>query len=242
MLMQPFALTLYTWSFVTILPARDVHRSSPSFRSAAQTMAEIRVDHLHKAFGDFTAVKDSSFTVADGEFFCLLGPSGCGKTTTLRMIAGLELPTSGDPARRRGRDLQARRGARHRLRVPAVRALSAHERAPQHRLSAEMPGHAEGRDPAQVEEAARILRISICSISRCRAFRRRPAARRARPRHRAQAEGLPDGRAARRARLRVPRPHVPASCASCTTGSARPRSTSPTTSSRRWRWPTRSRS
>src|SRR5215470_6449437 len=58
-------------------------------------MAEIRVDHLHKAFGDFTAVLDSSFTVANGEFFCLLGPSGCGKTTTLRMIAGLELPTAG---------------------------------------------------------------------------------------------------------------------------------------------------
>jgi multiple sugar transport system ATP-binding protein len=58
-------------------------------------MAEIRVQNLHKAFAGFTAVKDSSFTVRDGEFFCLLGPSGCGKTTTLRMIAGLELPTAG---------------------------------------------------------------------------------------------------------------------------------------------------
>src|SRR5580658_5536996 len=58
-------------------------------------MAEIRVENLQKAFGDFVAVKNSSFTVADGEFFCLLGPSGCGKTTTLRMIAGLELPTDG---------------------------------------------------------------------------------------------------------------------------------------------------
>jgi multiple sugar transport system ATP-binding protein len=58
-------------------------------------MAEIRVQQLHKAFADFVAVKDSSFTVRDGEFFCLLGPSGCGKTTTLRMIAGLELPTAG---------------------------------------------------------------------------------------------------------------------------------------------------
>src|SRR6059036_1184170 len=58
-------------------------------------MAEIRVEHLHKAFGDFTAVRDSTFSVPDGDFFCLLGPSGCGKTTTLRMIAGLELPTSG---------------------------------------------------------------------------------------------------------------------------------------------------
>ncbi len=58
-------------------------------------MAQIRVNQLHKAFADFTAVKNSTFTVNDGEFFCLLGPSGCGKTTTLRMIAGLELPTSG---------------------------------------------------------------------------------------------------------------------------------------------------
>ena len=56
-------------------------------------MADIRVHQLRKAFGDFVAVQDSSFVVNDGEFFCLLGPSGCGKTTTLRMIAGLELPT-----------------------------------------------------------------------------------------------------------------------------------------------------
>ncbi|HEU5293787.1 MAG TPA: ABC transporter ATP-binding protein, partial [Burkholderiaceae bacterium] len=58
-------------------------------------MAQIRIQNLHKAFANFVAVKDSTFTVNDGEFFCLLGPSGCGKTTTLRMIAGLELPTSG---------------------------------------------------------------------------------------------------------------------------------------------------
>jgi multiple sugar transport system ATP-binding protein len=43
-------------------------------------------------------VQSSSFKVEDGEFFMLLGPSGCGKTTTLRMIAGLELPTSGEIA------------------------------------------------------------------------------------------------------------------------------------------------
>src|SRR6266852_4356793 len=58
-------------------------------------MADIRVQDLEKAFGDFVAVKRASFAVRDGEFFCLLGPSGCGKTTTLRMIAGLELPTAG---------------------------------------------------------------------------------------------------------------------------------------------------
>ncbi len=59
-------------------------------------MAEIVVKNLRKEFGAFTAVQSSSFTIADGEFFMLLGPSGCGKTTTLRMIAGLELPTSGE--------------------------------------------------------------------------------------------------------------------------------------------------
>jgi multiple sugar transport system ATP-binding protein len=58
-------------------------------------VAEIRVENLRKAFGSFEAVKSSTFAVSDGEFCCLLGPSGCGKTTTLRMIAGLELPTEG---------------------------------------------------------------------------------------------------------------------------------------------------
>lgn len=58
-------------------------------------MSEIKIVNLRKQFGDFVAVEDSSFTVEDGEFLALLGPSGCGKTTTLRMIAGLELPTSG---------------------------------------------------------------------------------------------------------------------------------------------------
>ena len=59
-------------------------------------MAEIQIKNVQKKFGEFTAVKSSSFKVEDGEFFMLLGPSGCGKTTTLRMIAGLELPSSGE--------------------------------------------------------------------------------------------------------------------------------------------------
>src|ERR1700741_986347 len=58
-------------------------------------MAQIRVENLHKAFDQFTAVHDSNFTIENGTFFALLGPSGCGKPTTLRMIAGLELPTDG---------------------------------------------------------------------------------------------------------------------------------------------------
>ena len=58
-------------------------------------MAEIRVERLRKAFDDFVAVDRSTFTVDQGAFFVMLGPSGCGKTTTLRMIAGLELPSEG---------------------------------------------------------------------------------------------------------------------------------------------------
>ena len=59
-------------------------------------MAQIRIQNVRKEFGAFTAVRSSTFTIEDGEFFMLLGPSGCGKTTTLRMMAGLELPTSGE--------------------------------------------------------------------------------------------------------------------------------------------------
>jgi multiple sugar transport system ATP-binding protein len=58
-------------------------------------MAQIRVENLRKSFDQFTAVEGSNFTIEDGTFFAMLGPSGCGKTTTLRMIAGLELPTEG---------------------------------------------------------------------------------------------------------------------------------------------------
>lgn len=59
-------------------------------------MAEVRVVHLQKKFGDFQAVKNLDLNIRDGEFLTMLGPSGCGKTTTLRCIAGLDQQTSGD--------------------------------------------------------------------------------------------------------------------------------------------------
>lgn len=58
-------------------------------------MADVSLRQLCRRFGNVTAVQDLSLDVADGELVCLLGPSGCGKTTTLRMIAGLEYPDSG---------------------------------------------------------------------------------------------------------------------------------------------------
>ncbi|WP_157562531.1 ABC transporter ATP-binding protein [Micromonospora chokoriensis] len=65
-------------------------------RMAPETPAgDLRLANLTKRFGVFTAVDDLSLTIGQGSFFALLGASGCGKTTTLRTIAGLEEPTSG---------------------------------------------------------------------------------------------------------------------------------------------------
>lgn len=55
----------------------------------------VELIEVSKHFGSVVAVERVSIVIADGEFFSLLGPSGCGKTTTLRLIAGFELPTSG---------------------------------------------------------------------------------------------------------------------------------------------------
>ena len=55
----------------------------------------IQLEHVSKLFDETAAVEDVSFYVRKGEFITFLGPSGCGKTTTLRMIAGFDIPTSG---------------------------------------------------------------------------------------------------------------------------------------------------
>jgi multiple sugar transport system ATP-binding protein len=123
-------------------------------------MAEIVIRALRKEFGSFTAVQGSSFTIGDGEFFMLLGPSGCGKTTTLRMIAGLELPTSGQILID-GEDVSQRPASQRDIAmVFQMFALYPHmnvRRNIAYPLVSQGVGRAEVQ--ARVAEVARILRI-----------------------------------------------------------------------------------
>ena len=204
-------------------------------------MAQIRIDRLRKEFGSFTAVKASSFTVEDGEFFILLGPSGCGKTTTLRMIAGLELPTSGELYIDGEEVAQKRASQRDIAFVFQMFALYPHMTVGDnigYPLRSQGTRRAETRDARA--EVARLLGIEQHSRPPGRpALRRRPPAGRLGRAivRRPKAFFMDEPLGALDAEFRE---HWPRSCARCTTGSARPRSTSPMTSSRRCRWATRS--
>ena len=59
-------------------------------------MAEVKLSHIKKSYGDVEIVKDFDLDIRDKEFMVFVGPSGCGQSTTLRMIAGLEDITGGD--------------------------------------------------------------------------------------------------------------------------------------------------
>jgi putative spermidine/putrescine transport system ATP-binding protein len=64
--------------------------------SSPMTTSAVALNNVIKQFGAVTAVEQMTLDIEEGSFVTLLGPSGCGKTTTLRMIAGLEHPSSGD--------------------------------------------------------------------------------------------------------------------------------------------------
>ena len=69
--------------------------ATPNGAGAPSAAGEITIDRATKRFGEVIAVDEISFTIPGGEFFSILGPSGCGKTTSLRMIAGFEMPDAG---------------------------------------------------------------------------------------------------------------------------------------------------
>ncbi|MFG1311186.1 ABC transporter ATP-binding protein [Xanthobacter tagetidis] len=78
------------------LPPSASASGRPAATPGAGDEALLRISHLKKRYGAWLAVDDVSFSVAAGEFFTMLGPSGCGKTSTLRCIAGLEMPFEGE--------------------------------------------------------------------------------------------------------------------------------------------------
>ncbi len=80
------------------LPRTEVtipNRSDADTADRPPSVPAVWLDGVRKRFGDVEAVAGIDLRVEDGEFFSMLGPSGSGKTTTLRMIAGFELPTEG---------------------------------------------------------------------------------------------------------------------------------------------------
>ena len=90
------------------LPSNGASRRQAfSLGTIAMTMTEeyfLELRDIRKDFGNFTALRDISLGIRQGEFVCFLGPSGCGKTTLLRVVAGLEMQTSGT-VRQGGRDI-----------------------------------------------------------------------------------------------------------------------------------------
>ena len=169
---------------------------------------EIVFDHATKRYpGRATpAVDDLSLTIPAGEVCCLVGPSGGGKTTAMKLVNRLvELDVRGRPRRRPQRQRARRDGAppRDRLRDPAGRALSAHDRRRERRDRAASARLVEARDRRSHRRAARPRRPARARLPlplRLAALRRRAPARRAGARARGRPAADADGRALRRAR------------------------------------------
>ena len=113
----------------------EEHRQGPhgrrcqGRRSPMTGRGQVRFEDIVKMHGEFSALKGVTFEIEPGEFFALLGPSGSGKSTTLRILAGLDTPTSGRVFID-GQDITSwpRKRPRHRHGVPELRALSTYDR------------------------------------------------------------------------------------------------------------------
>ncbi len=113
--------------------------------------AILQLRGLTKNFGQLTAVDHVDLDVAEGEFFTIVGPSGCGKTTMLRMLAGMETPTSGDILLRGQRINDMPANQRPTCMVFQSLALFPHRTVGQ---NIEFPLKVRGVDPAARKERA----------------------------------------------------------------------------------------
>ncbi len=124
-------------------------------------MGALSLKGITKQYGDTSVIRGIDLEVRDGEFMVFVGPSGCGKTTTLRMIAGLESISSGDPLidGQRANDLHpAQRGA---AMVFQSYALYPHMTVAENMgFALKMAGVGKAERQAQVQRTAEILRIT----------------------------------------------------------------------------------
>jgi putative spermidine/putrescine transport system ATP-binding protein len=89
------ASSIETQDFASSAPSSSTASSNARPLTDPDEAPAVRLEGVEKRYGDVLAVAGIDLDVHDGEFFSMLGPSGSGKTTTLRMIAGFELPTAG---------------------------------------------------------------------------------------------------------------------------------------------------
>ena len=198
-------------------------------------MAAVSLDRVSKHYGAIRAVRELTLTIRDREFFVLLGPTGAGKTTTLRCIAGLEQPESGtsrSPAS--ASTTGARRSATSRSCSSSIRCTRT-TRCARTRIPAEvklrnLPA-AGDRGPSSARRGNGADRTPARSPRTDRPSGGRDAARLDRPRHRARAARIPDGRALSNLDAKL-RELLRAELRDCSSGSRRRSSSSPTTRSR----------
>ena len=161
-------------------------------------LSRIAVEHLVKEFGDHAAVNDVSFSVERGALCVLLGPSGCGKSTTLRLIAGLEEPSSGR-IEIEGRDVTHLPAKDRRIAM----VFQSYALFPHLSVAQNIVFGLEVRRVPRAERETRMRKVAALTglvpyLARKpgRALRRPAPARGARARHHQRAARLPDGRAA----------------------------------------------
>ena len=123
-------------------------------------MATVRLDQVHKSFGDVKVIKNASVAIDDQEFVALVGPSGCGKSTMLRMIAGLEAVTAGEIRIADNVVNNVSPSDRNVAMVFQSYALYPHMTVRQNMsFGLEVTGHPKADIATKVERAAQILRL-----------------------------------------------------------------------------------
>ena len=186
-------------------------------------MARISIKDLVKTFGAYTAVNGISLDIRDGEFLIMVGPSGCGKTTTLNMISGLETPTSGEIVIGNTVVNDLEPGERGLGMVFQDLALFPHMTVFENiafGLRVKKVPDGEVRQRVRGRRGSRAHRAAARQAS-APMLRRREPARRARPHHRDQPGGVPDGRAVVEPRRQASGRHAHRAQGACTSASRR---------------------